>query len=195
MKTKRSFHKEKILKFHQKMEEKETEDNNNKPECSLPESSSQEIENAFDEVILPKKRRIDDLYKKQNKKYRKDDNYIPYAPSDKHTEDGLAVNNFHKEATKVQLDLTGDSEDMFKKGVQMKKWDRKKKKMVAVVDKRAGKIKTESGVWIPATYKSNRYAQWKEKYKTSDGADDQEENASSSILFYINCLGTVFIFL
>lgn len=41
-----------------------------------------------------------------------------------------------------------------------------------------GKIKTESGVWIPATYKSNRYTQWKERNKAdhnedSDGSDNE----------------------
>lgn len=45
----------------------------------------------------------------------------------------LAVNNFHNEASKVQLDLAGDSAETLRKGIQMKKWDRKKKKMVAVM--------------------------------------------------------------
>ncbi|KAL3283589.1 hypothetical protein HHI36_006727 [Cryptolaemus montrouzieri] len=61
---------------------------------------------------------------------------------------------------------------------QMKKWDRKKKKMVGVESKKAGKIRTESGKWIPATYKSDRYTQWKEKSKIDEDNNDysQEEN-------------------
>lgn len=39
-----------------------------------------------------------------------------------------------------------------------------------------GKIKTESGVWIPATYKSNRYEQWKEKNKTDYLEEEQDES-------------------
>ena len=39
----------------------------------------------------------------------------------------------------------------------------------------SGKIKTESGVWIPKTYKSNRYAQWRENSKI----DQQEEDNDS----------------
>ncbi|KAJ8957599.1 hypothetical protein NQ314_006525 [Rhamnusium bicolor] len=104
-----------------------------------------------------------------------DDNYIPYLPSDQHTEEGLAVNNFQKEASGAQLDLVGDSEDTLKIHKQLKVWDRKKKKMVAVPDARTGKIKTESGAWIPATYKSNRYAQWKEKMKVGQDEEDDDE--------------------
>jgi hypothetical protein len=41
------------------------------------------------------------------------------------------------------------------------------------------KIRDESGAWIPATYKSKRYAQWKERMKVeenlaADGDDDDD---------------------
>lgn len=42
-------------------------------------------------------------------------------------------------------------------------------------DSKAGKIKTESGVWIPATYKSNRYAEWKERTKVDENANQSDE--------------------
>jgi len=42
-------------------------------------------------------------------------------------------------------------------------------------DAKAKKIRTESGVWIPATYKTNRYSMWKEKSKISAMNDDSEE--------------------
>jgi hypothetical protein len=43
------------------------------------------------------------------------------------------------------------------------------------------KIRDESGAWIPATYKSKRYAQWKERSKveensTADGEDDSDND-------------------
>lgn len=41
---------------------------------------------------------------------------------------------------------------------------------------KAGKIRTESGAWIPATYKSNRYAQWKERNKTDHVDDDNNDS-------------------
>lgn len=43
--------------------------------------------------------------------------------------DSLTVNNFQNEASKAELDLTGDSEEMFR---ARKKWDRQKKKMITV---------------------------------------------------------------
>ena len=45
------------------------------------------------------------------------------------------------------------------------RWDAKKKKYVRADANDKKKIKTESGVWIPASYKSNRYAKWKERSK------------------------------
>lgn len=46
-------------------------------------------------------------------------------------------------------------------------------------DSKVGKIRTESGVWIPATYKSNRYAQWKERTKVADNDQESEEESST----------------
>jgi len=42
------------------------------------------------------------------------------------------------------------------------------------------KIRDESGAWIPVTYKSKRYAQWKERMKVAenlagDAADDDDD--------------------
>lgn len=44
----------------------------------------------------------------------------------------LAVNNFQKEAFTAELDFVADSEESLRKALNMKKWDRKKKKMVAL---------------------------------------------------------------
>lgn len=51
------------------------------------ESSKEDIESTFKSVIVPKKRKLDLLYKKA-KKPKTDDVYIPYAPKDQHTEQG-----------------------------------------------------------------------------------------------------------
>lgn len=88
MKEKRALHKEHISSFHRKLEEKQAE--NSFPLAShtgLPECSSEDINDTFQKIILPKKRKLDDLYKNKKRK-TKDENYIPYLPSDKHTEDG-----------------------------------------------------------------------------------------------------------
>lgn len=92
----------------------------------------------------------------------------------------MAVNSFHQEASKAQLDLTADSEEAHKLSKQIKKWDRKKKKMVTVnKDIKQKKILTEAGVWIPATYKTNRYEHWKEKTKVREEEDDDSEDDAS----------------
>ena len=49
--------------------------------------------------------------------------------------------------------------------------DRKRKKFVGESEKEAPRkkrIKTESGQWIQASFKSNAYREWKEKHKIED---------------------------
>ena len=185
MKTKRSIHKESITNFRRKAEELEAKRNveDQVKRVNLPSSTTDEINAAFNTVVLPKKRNIEDLYKPSKKKKRlvarDTEFFIPYSAPDKHTEDGLAVNTFNTDADKAQLDLTGDNEESQRFHAQIKKWDRKKKKMVNIDnDGKAKKIRTESGAWIPASYKTNRYAAWKEKSKVDainhDDSDDEE---------------------
>ncbi|KYQ50715.1 ATP-dependent RNA helicase DDX54 [Trachymyrmex zeteki] len=176
MKVKRMFHKENILNFRKKMEEHKIDKINMASELSqkvnLPSSNTEEINAAFRTVVVPKKISSDDLYKLSKKKKRltkrDEEYYIPYSASDKHTEDGLAVNTFATEVDKAQMDLTADNEESQHLQTQLKKWDRKRKKMITIErDPKAKKIRTESGVWISATYKTNRYNVWKEKSKST----------------------------
>lgn len=44
----------------------------------------------------------------------------------------LAVNNFTQEANNATIEFSGDNEQSMKLQKQIKKWDRKKKKMVTV---------------------------------------------------------------
>ncbi|XP_054002117.1 ATP-dependent RNA helicase DDX54 [Hylaeus anthracinus] len=185
MKTKRSYHKENITNFRRKAEELEAKKvlEDLPRRANLPSSTTDEVNAAFNTIILPKKRNIDDLYKPSKKKKRSLEQdkefFIPYVAPDKHTEDGLAVNSFNTEADKVQMDLTADNEESRRLQKQIKKWDRKKKKMVTINnDRKANKIRTESGVWIPASYKTNRYSEWKEKSKVDAMNDSDEEDSS-----------------
>lgn len=128
-----------------------------------------------------KKKNIDKLYVKKQKgkkslqkpklrvakPVRDAENFIPYYSSDRHTEDGLAINSFERQAQQAELSISNNTQEMQYKPGQ-KKWDRIKKKMVSVENPRNGKIRTESGIWIPATYKTGRYADWKEKTKTEE---------------------------
>lgn len=139
----------------------------------MPESTDYDIQDTFDKVVSSKKREnTDSLYKtkkiKRKRVHKKDEeNFVPYASADKHTEDGLAINSFERQAQKAEFSVNDRVEEVaFKPG--MKKWCRLKKKMVPVQDPRAGKIRTESGIWIPKTYKTGRYDEWKEKNKIED---------------------------
>lgn len=145
----------------------------------LPESNEKDIGSAFKKIVAGKRASMDSLYKTENKKkakkmrraagnVRDEENYIPYQSSDKHTEDGLAINStFEQQARKAELSVTQETQEMHYKPGQ-KKWDRIKKKMVSVENPRNNKIRTESGIWIPATYKTGRYSEWKEKNKIEE---------------------------
>lgn len=187
MKNKRLAHGELIERFQKKSQEIERENESNflaSTAQPLPEPSDNDIKSSFDQVITSKKRaNTDSLYdKKKIKKPKrsvrapeKDENYIPYASADKHTEDGLAINSFEQQAQKAEFSITDKVEEVkFKPGA--KKWDRIRKKMVPVQDPRAGKIRTESGIWIPATYKTGRYADWKEKTKIEEQVNKEFED-------------------
>lgn len=146
----------------------------------LPKSNENDISSAFSKVISNRKRNIDKLYERKiskkslrktkdrlAKSTRDSENYIPYHSSDKHTEDGLAINSFERQAQQAELSISNNQqEQQYKPG--QKKWDRIKKKMVSVENPKTGKIRTESGIWIPATYKTGRYTDWKEKTKTEE---------------------------
>lgn len=90
MKQKRAFHKDKINSHQQLVQKKQDELEllTLDKESHLQSSNNEEIKDTFKTVVLPKKRKIEDLYKKNKRQKIRDDNYIPYAPTDQHTEEG-----------------------------------------------------------------------------------------------------------
>ncbi|XP_039487324.1 ATP-dependent RNA helicase DDX54 [Drosophila santomea] len=196
MKEKRLQHAEVISKFRQQRAEEDIDEEKKTTEALKPSSNrmptadEEAISSTFNKVVAPKRlQNMDALYKdKPKKKKRKinskdEDHYVPYQSADKHTEDGLAINNFERQAQNAEFSVSdhNPSQDV-KHKPGLKKWDRIKKKMVSVQDPRANKIRTESGAWIPASFKTGRYAEWKEKSKIEDqlqreNADSGDENA------------------
>jgi ATP-dependent RNA helicase DDX54/DBP10 len=91
----------------------------------------------------------------------------------------LGINtNFNREVTDATLDLVGDDNQQTQRNLQKMKWDRKKKKFVSMqstLDK-AKRIKTESGSYIKASYKSDLYSKWLKKSKTGDRDNQGDEN-------------------
>merc|ERR1712172_352137 len=95
---------------------------------------------------------------------------------------GSMLSGFEAEASKACLDLTADDGTLMRKKTTMMRWDAKKKKYVrsdANGDENKKRIKTESGVWIPASYKSDRYAKWRERSKLTQMQEAEEAAANS----------------
>merc|ERR1712233_261394 len=85
---------------------------------------------------------------------------------------------FSAQAHGAVLDFTGDDEVDMRKKKAATVWDKKSKKYVRVQDDKK-RVKTESGVYIAATYKTNRYAKWKERSKLAQQTEDQGMDESS----------------
>ncbi|BFZ21614.1 hypothetical protein BsWGS_24653 [Bradybaena similaris] len=151
------------------------------------EADQEDIDAVFDHVVSSKSKsgsssaqRLGPGGQRKHKQTPSDvvdkENYVQYRPSDFASERGYSVSNtFEKEAAGAVLDLTNDEADH---GSQKKrKWDRKRKKFVteATDDVKKKKIKTESGNWISASYKSNAYQEWRHRSKFLE----REEQADS----------------
>jgi len=95
--------------------------------------------------------------------------FIPYQPADFNKERGLEIQSFEREANRAVMNLTNDdgTTESRQPGVQKTKWDRKKKKFINIQDNEK-KVKTESGQWIRASYKSDIYKKWLGKSKFVD---------------------------
>ena len=93
----------------------------------------------------------------------------------------LAVNDIQANAADAVLDLIGDSTDLMRSQKKVeRKWDPVKKKYVASNNKEK-MIKSESGQWIPISYKTNRYEKWQEKSKQRD-LNESDEEADENVL-------------
>merc|ERR1719239_1727189 len=172
---------------HKFSEETEMKENLN---VGLSEGVTEEdIESTFDEIVKEGKNRSD-FKSKAKARERKallapskdEENYIPYQPSDHHSEDGYSLKTgFSAQAHGAVLDFTGDDDQEIRQRKGATVWDKKSKKYVRVQDDKK-RIKTESGVYINASYKTNRYAKWKERSKLSQQEDrdnDQEDEAEA----------------
>jgi len=151
---------------------------------NIEKSTEADISETFESIVKDRKDKIREKYlfprkEKSLKPTRDKENFIPYQSSDHHTEAGYSMmTGFSAEASGAVLDLTGDEEGKRKKGAPV--WDKKQKKYVKVQDDKK-RVKTESGVYISATYKTNRYAKWKERNKQDEmhnNNDNEEESGN-----------------
>ncbi|KAK7489372.1 hypothetical protein BaRGS_00019316, partial [Batillaria attramentaria] len=97
--------------------------------------------------------------KKATQQTQDGDHYLPYRPADFQSESGYSIGGgFNSEISGAVLDFTGDDEQNMRSLSHVRKWDRKRKRFVGGSgDSKVKKVKTESGNWIPASYKSNVY--------------------------------------
>lgn len=111
------------------------------------------------------------------------DHYIPYKPKNFNTEKALGINsNFNREMSDAAMDMVLDDRDEMRRNLQKQKWDRKKKKFVSVqstLDKEK-KIRTESGNYIKASYKSNLYSKWLKNQKVLDKEESDDESVKEN---------------
>lgn len=198
-----AFHKN--LKMQQEArQEKETKAKQAQEQVRrLEQSTEDEVKSTFSSIVGQKKkkereddsisngleglkRKLNDIGNqtavkqkkaKKTQDFRDKDFYIPYTKDNVFAEDGYSLgSSFQKEAEASQLDLVQDDDSLQRKTSALHKWDRQKKKFVGTQIQQK-RIKTESGVWIAASYKTNRYKKWIEKGKrkiVEENSDEEE---------------------
>ncbi|TFK54460.1 ATP-dependent RNA helicase DBP10 [Heliocybe sulcata] len=102
--------------------------------------------------------------------FRDEEFYMSYHQAGADTEKGYSLRDgasFVEQARNATFDLTNDEVLAAQKRAQLT-WDKKKKKYVKGAGEGADNVKlvkTESGVRLPATYRSGRFDEWKAKSK------------------------------
>ncbi|XP_040207856.1 ATP-dependent RNA helicase DDX54 [Rana temporaria] len=188
MRAKRNQDYKVISKFQRLQEEKANSTAQSqarvKPDLLASQDYTEEnLEGVFSQVV-GKRKRTDKTDTESDRKREKagptqdTEYYIPYRPKDFESEKGLCVggNSFEQAAAGAVLDLLGDQTEDLNKNKTVLKWDRKKKKFVGGGghdDKK--KVRTESGRLISSSYKTNKYEDWKKKYKIDDQDSEEEE--------------------
>ncbi|XP_054724746.1 ATP-dependent RNA helicase DDX54-like [Uloborus diversus] len=127
--------------------------------------------------------------KKQKKSdYKDTEHYLSYVSTEHYKEKGLGLeSSFAHQAAGAVLDFTKDDDESVRKNKNVKYWDRKKKKFIQAEHEGAKKMKTESGVWIPKSYKSDLYKKWQEKNKikyqhNNDESDEESQFGKNRIM-------------
>ncbi|KAI0342126.1 DEAD-domain-containing protein [Trametopsis cervina] len=122
----------------------------------------------------------DSTSKGHSKTHRDSGYYMSHYQKDAHTEKGYSLRDgasFAEQARNVTFDLAADDGAQARKRREMH-WDKKTKKFVKGMGEGADNVKlvkTESGVKLPATYRSGRYDEWKAKNKRGMPRVGEEE--------------------
>lgn len=128
IKSAKQAHDKHISAYHFKMDQKNKEILGE----GVPLDEKTENEDSEIKVTGKRKKKKEGGVAAKKQKFKDENYYVPHAAPDSYTEKELAVNNFADEANKAAFDITGDNEEGLKTQKQLKKWDKKKKKMVDV---------------------------------------------------------------
>ncbi|GFY50788.1 ATP-dependent RNA helicase DDX54 [Trichonephila inaurata madagascariensis] len=144
---------------------------------TLPSADENDLKGFAQSVTI---KNFEPSNKKKNSNFRDTEHYLSYVPSDHFKEKGLGIQTFEQQAADVVIDLAGDEEEMLQKMKSKLKWNSKKKKFIQENNDKSKKMKTESGVWIPKSYKTDVYKKWKEvnKIRYQQNDNDEEDNQS-----------------
>ena len=170
MKSKRKKHETVIEKIKQKASQKQNEEYSveNKRENKQEETTQDEIKSVFTTVMDPSRK----VKKQRSKDVFRDENYIPHRAPDHFSERGLGISSFQSQAENAVLDLDADEASAVTRTKNNKRWDRKRKKFVGNEESTKKRIKTESGRWIPASYKTTLYKDWLDKNMVKHEEDE-----------------------
>ncbi|EGT48599.1 hypothetical protein CAEBREN_09605 [Caenorhabditis brenneri] len=112
-------------------------------------------------------------------KMEREKHYVPYTSSDHVAERQLALDkvDFARQAEGASVDIIMDDDRGMYNQKHGQRWDRRLKKYVGLSGNEPAnkKIRTEDGTWLPASYKTGKYEEWKQKQKIGFKKDDGED--------------------
>ncbi|XP_028406075.1 ATP-dependent RNA helicase DDX54-like [Dendronephthya gigantea] len=174
MRLKRRKHGTVIEKNKQQMMKSHEDKNMETRGSKVEETTQDEIKSVFTTVMDPSRK----TRRPKGLPQFRDENYIPHRAPDHFSERGLGINSFQSQAENAVLDLDADEAVGLTRTQNNKRWDRKRKKFVGKEENTKKRIKTESGRWIPASYKTTLYKDWLDKnaVKHQKNEDDNEDS-------------------
>ncbi|KAF7792319.1 hypothetical protein EIP86_003355 [Pleurotus ostreatoroseus] len=154
-------------------EEEESEDEQTGPQVEVEMADEEEIAAVFDSTST----------KERKGNHRDSEFYMSHYQKDASTEKGYSLRDgatFAEQAKGVTFDLAGDEALQERKRRELR-WDKTKKKFVKGTGEGADNVKlvkTESGIKLPATYRSGRFDEWKAKSRFSLPRVGEAESSS-----------------
>ncbi|KIH50540.1 DBP10CT domain protein, partial [Ancylostoma duodenale] len=182
MKAKRRQHENRIREMQEEKAKKkqalnqDVENDKNADSPTAEQADEAAISETFTEVVgrgltgkaadAKTSNKIDRAEQRRREKAR---HFIAYSSADYESEKQLALDkvDFARQADGAAVEIFADDDKGLYKQKNAKRWDRKKKRFVGASGDGPDnkKIRTEDGTWLPASYKTGRYEDWKKKQK------------------------------